>query len=121
MIGSRRILRTGLTPILLSAKFVEVICRSTIGPCVAWVKVEHRIALKRTNQTVLGLLTALDGLPAELQQRPYAAMNLLVGGEQLTEITHLVQPLLVVLHACLDQQSRDRFFICTICFTSRCR
>jgi hypothetical protein len=34
-------------------------------------------------------------------------MNLLVRGEQFTEITHLVQPLLVVLHTCLHQQSRD--------------
>jgi hypothetical protein len=31
---------------------------------------QHRIALKRTNQSVLGLLTALDHLPVELEQRP---------------------------------------------------
>ena len=51
--------------------------------------------------------TALDRLPAQLQQRPYARMNLLVRGEQFTEITHLVQPLFVVLHACLHQQAGD--------------
>src|ERR1700737_4527816 len=41
------------------------------------------------------------------KQRPYARINFLVLGEQFTEITHLVQSLLVVLHTCLHQQSRD--------------
>ena len=46
-------------------------------------------SLERTDQSVLGLLAPFDRLPAELQQRPDAAMNLLVGGEPLPEITHL--------------------------------
>src|SRR6266702_7066533 len=58
---------------------------------------QHRVALKRADQGVFGLLTALDRLPAQLQQRSYAGMNLLVLGEQFTEITHPMQPLLVVL------------------------
>jgi len=62
--------------------------------------------MKRTGQSILGLLTVLDRLPAELQQRPYARMNLSVRREQFTKITHLVQSLLVVLHTCLHQQSQ---------------
>src|SRR5260370_15072222 len=68
---------------------------------------QHWIALKRTDQGVLGFLTALDRLPAELQQRPYARMDLLVLGEQFSEVTHLVQSLLVVLHTRLHQETRD--------------
>src|SRR5260370_10641594 len=67
---------------------------------------QHWIALKRTDQGVVGFLTALDRRPAQLQQRSYAGMNLLICGEQFAKITHLVQPLLVVLHSCLHQQSR---------------
>src|SRR5258705_1990601 len=66
---------------------------------------QYWIALKRADQGVLGLLTALDRLPAELQQRPYAWRNLLVRREQFPEVTHLVQPLLVVLHAGFHHQS----------------
>src|SRR5258705_6605049 len=42
---------------------------------------QHRIALKRTDQSVLGLLTALDRLPTQLQQWPYPRINLLVPGD----------------------------------------
>jgi hypothetical protein len=42
---------------------------------------QHRIALERADQSVLGLLAPFDRLPAELQQRPDAGRNLLVSGE----------------------------------------
>src|SRR6266849_1126856 len=41
------------------------------------------------------------------QQRPDSLIHLLVGREQLTEVAHFVQPLLVVTHSGFHQQTRD--------------
>ena len=42
-----------------------------------------------------------------MQQRTVAGSDLFVGGEQLREVAHAVQPQLVVAHAGLHQQSGD--------------
>src|SRR5437879_13570817 len=48
-----------------------------------------------------------DRLPAELEQGPNAFVDLFIGREQLTEVAHLMEPLLVVTHAGFHQQTRN--------------
>src|SRR5438128_3190980 len=55
----------------------------------------------------LHFLQPYDGVPAEPQQRTDTLMHVLVSREQLAEIAHFVQPLLVVAHSGFHQQTRD--------------
>src|SRR4051794_765927 len=82
---------------------------------------QERIAFQRAHQGVFRLLASNDRLPAQLQQRPDAFRNLLLIGDQLLEIPNLVQALLVVAYPRSSSSPETRFFICTICRTSRCR
>src|SRR6201996_4596705 len=52
------------------------------------------ITLQRTDQGVVQLLGAADHLPAQLQQRPYALMHILVGCYPFLEVANLVKLLL---------------------------
>ena len=51
---------------------------------------------------------ALSNLRAELTKAGWTRINLPVRGEQFPEVTHLVQPLLVVLHACFHQYDPEQ-------------
>src|SRR5258708_27588742 len=59
------------------------------------------------NQGIVQPLRSNDRLPAQLQQRSDTLVNLFVARHQFREVTQLVQPLLVVTHSGLHQQTRN--------------
>jgi hypothetical protein len=61
-------------------------------------------------QSTFRLLQAHQRFPAELQQGPQALIDVRVALQQFTEVTNLVQLLLVVIHAGLHQQAGDSVF-----------
>ena len=82
---------------------------------------QKRIAFQRADQHVVQLLCTLDVLAAQPQQRPHAGADLFVGRHQSGEVAHLLQPALVVLTPVFINRPETRYFICTICLTTRFR
>jgi hypothetical protein len=63
------------------------------------------VLLERTDLGRNRASAPADPVPAQPEQRPYAVVHIFVGGHQLFEVAEVVQTLLVVADAGLDQRA----------------
>src|ERR1700682_378936 len=88
-------------------RMLKALADGETDPAALAALAEQRISFQRTDQGIVKLLGSNDRLPAELQQRPDTLAHLVVARHQLREVTQLMQPVLVVAHSGLHQQTRN--------------